>query len=222
MMPAKSTSDQRTYSSMMNGPGPGGGCVMPGEARALRGGAKAFQSVGLQAPPQRGAADAEAAGRFGQLPFGVLQRLEDRQALPVCQRLRAGGGEDGRLAEGLGAALQRREAGAEILEPIAHVAVLPVHDASRRGIGVEHAPLGVEYHDPLADRIDDGPGEGREAGGCRGRGGFVDHTLVTPQYKSARHKVSSRIGGPSGSCLHETLDGIKRLLLAASAATRHY
>src|SRR6266508_2710003 len=139
MMPAKSTSDQRTYSSMRNGPG-----VMPGEARTLRGGAKAVQSVRLEPPPQCRAADPEAPGRFGQLALGILQRVEDRQALPVGERLGPGRAEDRRFAQGLRAAPQRGEAGAQILEPVAHVAVLAVDDAPGRRVGVQDAPLGVE------------------------------------------------------------------------------
>src|SRR6266511_231779 len=209
MMPAKSTSDHRTYSSMMNGPGRGGD-AMPGEARRLWSRAKAFQSVGLEPPPQRGAADPQAPGGFGQLALGVLQRVEDREPLPVRERLGPARSEDRGFTEGLGAAPQRSEASAQTLEPVAHVAVLAVDGAPRGLIGVQHASLGVEDHDSLADRVDDGPGQRGKAGGCRGRGGFVDHTLVTPQYKSARHKVSSRIGRTSGSCPDETLSRIKR------------
>src|SRR6266540_1957723 len=99
MMPAKSTSDQRTYSSIRNGPG-----VMPGEGRMLPGGAKAVQAVRLEAAPQRGAADAEPARRLGELTARVLQCLDDRLPLPVGQRL-GPGGEDRRLAKGLRATL---------------------------------------------------------------------------------------------------------------------
>src|SRR6059036_1398983 len=98
MMPAKSTSDQRTYSSIRNGPG-----VMPGEGRTLPGGAKAVQAVGLEAAPQRGAADAKPARRLGQFAARVLERLGDRLALAVGEGLRPGG-EDRRFAERLRAA----------------------------------------------------------------------------------------------------------------------
>src|SRR6266702_770439 len=95
MMPAKSTSDQRTYSSMMKGPG-----VMPGEGRMLPSSAEAVQAVGLEPAPQRRAADAEPARRLRELAACVLQRLDDRLPLAVGQRLRPGG-EDRRLADRL-------------------------------------------------------------------------------------------------------------------------
>src|SRR5437867_1704527 len=108
MMPAKSTSDHRTYSSMMNGPGwaGGGADAMPREARRLRGGAKAFQPVGFEPAPQRRATDPQAARGLGELALGVLERVEDRQALAVGEGLGPGRGEDRRFAEGLGTAPQ--------------------------------------------------------------------------------------------------------------------
>src|SRR3990172_315208 len=187
MMPAKSTSDQRTYSSMMKGLGGG----MPREARRLPGRAKAVQAVRLEAAPQGGAADAEAARRLGELAAGVLERIEDRLAFPVGQGLRTGR-EDRRFAKRLRAALQRGKAGAEALEAVPDIAILAVDNAAGGRGGEEDPGLGVEHHDAFADRIDHGPGEGGECGGRRGGGGFVDHMSVTPQYQFARHKVSGR------------------------------
>src|SRR6266487_286594 len=80
MMPAKSTSDQRTYSSTTYGAG------MPRQARRLLRGAKVADAVDAQPPPQRGAADPQAPSRFGQPAARRLQRFEDRPALAVGER----------------------------------------------------------------------------------------------------------------------------------------
>src|SRR3989475_8620111 len=105
MMPAASTSDHRTYSSMTNGvagiiprtgrgrgEGRGGGRATPAEraASAARGGAPAspavgLQAVGLETPPQSGAADAEAPGGLGEPAARAVEHLDDRLALPLGQ-----------------------------------------------------------------------------------------------------------------------------------------
>src|SRR2546428_13979695 len=98
MMPAASTSDHRTYSSMTNGVASissptarrsgesrAGGRATPAESAAsdARGGAPAstavwLQAVGFETPPQRGTADVEArrglgqpAGRAGEHPHAA-------------------------------------------------------------------------------------------------------------------------------------------------------
>src|SRR5713226_7569389 len=106
MMPAKSTSDQRTYSSMMNGVAGIASRIVgaerearrretatPGSRRALgaHGGALSRplagpQPVGPQPAPQRGAADPESACRLGQLALRDLERIEDRLALLLRER----------------------------------------------------------------------------------------------------------------------------------------
>src|SRR5712691_3435509 len=106
MMPAASTSDQRTYSSMTNGvagiisptarrsgEGRAGGRATPaaGAASDARGGAPAstavgLQAVGLEAPPQCGAADAEAPGGLGEPAARAVEHLHDRLALTLSQR----------------------------------------------------------------------------------------------------------------------------------------
>src|SRR5947208_1240385 len=106
MMPAASTSDHRTYSSMTNGvagitsptarrsgEGRAGRRATPAERAAsdARGGAPAstavgLQAVGLETPPQGGAADAEAPGGFGEPAVRAVEHLDDRLALPLGQR----------------------------------------------------------------------------------------------------------------------------------------
>src|SRR5437667_3681224 len=105
MMPAASTSDHRTYSSMTNGvagmisptarrsgEGRAGGRATPAERAAsdARGGAPAstavgLQAVGLETPPQRGAADAEAPRGLGEPAAGAVEHIDDRLALPLGQ-----------------------------------------------------------------------------------------------------------------------------------------
>src|SRR2546425_5489263 len=46
------------------------------------------QPVGLQAAPQRRAADTEPSCRLGEPAAGALQRVDDRLALPLRQRAR--------------------------------------------------------------------------------------------------------------------------------------
>src|SRR3989442_4319142 len=105
MMPAASTSDHRTYSSMTNGvagiisptarrsgEGRAGGRTTPAERAAsdARGGAPAspavgLQAVGLEAPPQGGAANGEAPGGLGEPAARAVEHLDDRLALPLGQ-----------------------------------------------------------------------------------------------------------------------------------------
>src|SRR2546427_8107707 len=100
MMPAASTSDHRTYSSMTNGVagmisptarrsggGRAGGGATPAEHAPsdARGGAPAstaggVQAVGLETPPQRGAADAQAPRGLRAPAAGALQPLDHRPA----------------------------------------------------------------------------------------------------------------------------------------------
>src|SRR2546427_10385071 len=97
MMPAASTSDHRTYSSMTNGvagmisptarrsgEGRAGGRATPAERAALdaRGGAPAstadgLPAVGLETPPQGGAAEAEAPRGLGEPAAAAVEPLAD-------------------------------------------------------------------------------------------------------------------------------------------------
>src|SRR2546425_12614774 len=106
MRPAAPTSAPRTYSSMTSGgagmipptargrgEGRAGGRATPAERAAsdARGGAPAWTAVGLQAvgletPPQRGAADAEAPRGLGEPAAGAVEHLDDRLALTLGQR----------------------------------------------------------------------------------------------------------------------------------------
>src|SRR3989442_2405749 len=103
MMPAKSTSDQRTYSSMVYGltairsprgvcsgearrragepPGRAGRPLLARAASVLR-----AQPVRLQPAPQRGPADAQPPGGFGEFAARPLQRVHDRLALSLRER----------------------------------------------------------------------------------------------------------------------------------------
>src|SRR5881396_199056 len=126
MMPAKSTSDQRTYSSMTNGCGAVLGGPSPGEARSLGRGAEAVHPVGLEASPQRRAADAESSRSFRELATRVLQRVGDGLALAFGERKSTSRGEDRCFAETLRAILEGSESRAETLQSVSHIAVLPV------------------------------------------------------------------------------------------------
>src|SRR3989441_5687060 len=75
------------------GEGRGGRRATPAERAAsdARGGAPAstavgLQAVGLETPPQGGAADAEAPGGFGEPAVRAVEHLDDRLALPLGQR----------------------------------------------------------------------------------------------------------------------------------------
>src|SRR2546428_14132001 len=98
MMPAASTSDHRTYSSMRNGvagitsptarrsgEGRAGRRATPAERAAsdARGGAPAstavgLQAVGLETPPQGGGADAGGPGGFGGSAVLAVGHLAER------------------------------------------------------------------------------------------------------------------------------------------------
>src|SRR5690242_3802270 len=101
MIPAKSTSDQRTYSSMTKGAG------MPRKVEVPRGRRKSAapapasrraglpvpvvflaHAVGLQAAPQRGTADAQPPRRFGQFPVRGLERVQNRLPLALGEGTR--------------------------------------------------------------------------------------------------------------------------------------
>src|SRR5439155_1136609 len=107
MMPAKSTSDHRTYSSMIYGvagiasrpveperearvgktPTPGSA----GRRSGARGGASASvpvvaQAVGAQPAPQRRATDAKAPRGLGELPLRHCEALQHGQPLALPQR----------------------------------------------------------------------------------------------------------------------------------------
>src|SRR5881396_255814 len=141
MMPAKSTSDQRTYSSMTNGCGAVLGGPSPGEARSLGRGAEAVHPVGLEASPQRCAADAEAPRGFRELAARILQRVGNRLALAFGERECTGRRKDRGLAKTLRTVFQGGEPGAEALQSIAHIAVLSVDHPSGRRVGIQQAAL---------------------------------------------------------------------------------
>ncbi len=109
-----------------------------------------------------------------------MQRVGDGLALAFSERECTGRGEDRCFAEILGAVLEGREPGAETLEPIPDIAVLPVDHASSRRIGVQHAALLIEDDDALIHRIDDGAHERGKSGGqgTRRAHRFVDHWSV--------------------------------------------
>src|SRR3989475_11906939 len=105
MRPAASAWDHRPSPAMRTGvagmtpptarrggEGRGGGGGTPAERAAsdARGGTPAstavgLQAVGLETPPQGGAADADAPGGFGELAVCDVDHLYDRPALPLVQ-----------------------------------------------------------------------------------------------------------------------------------------
>src|SRR6266568_712589 len=176
MMPAKSTSDQRTYSSMTNGCGAVAGEGIP------RRGAEAFHPVGLETSPERRATDTEPPRGFRELAARVLQGRGDGLTLSLGECQWTSLWKDRGFTEILRAILQGSEPGAERLQSVADIAaaVLPIDDPPGRRIGVKQATLLIEDDDPLADRIDDRPHERGERGGgvARGADRFVDHWMV--------------------------------------------
>src|SRR6266699_3218631 len=215
MMPAKSTSDQRTYSSMTNGCGERSGGPSPGEARTLGGGAKAVHPVGFEASPQRRATDAEPPRGFRELAARVLQRVGNRRALPFGERECTSRWKDRCLSEILRAVLEGREPCAEILQSIAHIAVpLAVDHTPGRRVGIQQAALLIEDDDAFIDRIDDGAHEWGKRGGrvTRRADRLVDHCLVILiqilqlQGSCGRDRLLD-------SCQDETRSWGKRLLL---------
>src|SRR5690349_10601448 len=123
MIPAKSTSDQRTYSSMIcgwaamrspRGCGSGEARRRAPEPLDARRGADApvagAQPVRLEAPPQRGPADAEPPGRLGEPAARASQRVDDGLALSLrqCARL-LGLRQEYRLAQARCTRAQRRD-----------------------------------------------------------------------------------------------------------------
>src|SRR2546426_6150012 len=143
MMPAKSTSDHRTYSWMMYGlagiasrtvkpSGKLGVVISPrqddGAVLGARRGPGAPvpvgpEPIGSQPAPQRGSADAEPSRGLGQLPMRHLERVEDGLALALGQRraVSAGAGQKHHFTELERALLQRACPAAEGHEPLAQI-----------------------------------------------------------------------------------------------------
>src|SRR6266480_5840110 len=153
MMPAKSTSDQRTYSSTTYGAG------MPRQARRLLRGAKVAHAVGAQSPPQRGATDAQPAGGFGQLAACRLQGVENRLALAIGERAaavrRGARGQDQRLAElhrsvpqAGGTAAEGDELLARVIGPAGQL-LDPFHGTAGRLIDVHQTSERIEHDDAV-------------------------------------------------------------------------
>src|SRR5690348_12682177 len=106
MMPAKSTSDHRTYSWMMYGmagiasrpveperearvgktPTPGSSCGRSGACGGARASVSVVaQTVGAQPAPQRRATDAEPSRGLGELALRHFEGVEDRLPLALRQ-----------------------------------------------------------------------------------------------------------------------------------------
>src|ERR1041384_4003932 len=170
MMPAYSTSDQRTYSSTTKGAGTG----MPGEARSLPGhpvepgSAHALllpiHAVGLQPPPQRRATDAQPARRFSQLAVRRLQRVENGAPLLIRERHTAIARHDEhRVADIVALDLERHHPRADLGRMLTHLLGTDVtvahgrEDLPGRGVGIQQPAVAVEHRDALAERLQDCP-----------------------------------------------------------------
>src|ERR687892_293396 len=93
----------------MLGPAEGETAEATKEARGSEGGALGpREAVCLQPAPQRGPADPEASRRLRQTPVGGLQRLDDRPAFALGQRLRAIHRKEDSLSDLLWPHAQRR------------------------------------------------------------------------------------------------------------------
>src|SRR6266498_836274 len=193
MMPAKSTSDQRTYSWMTYGVAgiasrarperearrpetTSPGCRARLDARGRSPLPLGAQAVRAQPPPQRRATDPEPARGLCQATLRQLERLHDGSALALGQRRHAiPVRQEDRLAQLGGAVFQRAGAPAEREQPLAQrsaaqerrIAELREHVLGAV-VGVEHAAVRVQDDDPLPERLDDRLTEGGE-----GKGGWV-------------------------------------------------
>src|SRR6266576_202024 len=192
MMPAKSTSDHRTYSSMIYGvagiasrpveperearvgktPTPGSA----GRRSGARGGASASvpvvaQAVGAQPAPQRRATDAEAPRGLGELALRHCEGVQDSLSLALRQRgamLAVRQKHD--FTELDRALLQRPRASAERDEPVTQVLTAVRHAiaegidrAARTLVCVQHPAVRVEHDHAFIERFHHRLSEGREA-----------------------------------------------------------
>src|SRR6266540_2411195 len=175
MMPAKSTSDQRTYSWMTYGVAgiasrarperearrpetTSPGCRARLDARGRSPLPLGAQAVRAQPPPQRRATDPEPARGLCQATLRQLERLHDGSALALGQRRHAiPVRQEDRLAQLGGRASPLKDGAAELREHVLGAVV-----------GVEHAAVRVQDDDPLPERLDDRLTEGGE-----GKGGWV-------------------------------------------------
>src|SRR5438552_2940628 len=145
MMPAKSTSDHRTYSSMMYGlagiasrtvesereargrqtPTPAQQWALSARRRARPSVPVRPEPIGTQPAPQRSAADAEASRGLGKLTVRHVEGVEDGLALSRGQRRAVGALREEHdfaeleraLLEGAGPATERNEAPAHVAAP---------------------------------------------------------------------------------------------------------
>src|SRR2546430_9604193 len=104
------------------------------------------EAVGAQPSPQSGAADAEPAGRLGQLAVRLLQGVEDRQPFTLRERLRViAVGQEDRLTELRRTLLQRTGPATQADDPLPQGAAAQergiaqaVHDSLLALVSVEH------------------------------------------------------------------------------------
>src|SRR6266702_4246855 len=165
MMPAKSTSDHRTYSSMMYGlagiasrtveperEARGRQSSTPARQRALDARRRARAAVpvgpepiGTQPAPQSGAADAKPSRGLGQ------RRAVDavRQEHDFAELERA-------LLQGAGPATERNEPLAHVLAPMRHPVPEGVQGTPPPLVRVHHPAVGVEDDHALAECLHDG------------------------------------------------------------------
>src|SRR5438552_5495705 len=191
MMPAKSTSDHRTYSSMMYGlagiasrtvesereargrqtPTPAQQWALSARRRARPSVPVRPEPIGTQPAPQRSAADAEASRGLGKLTVRHVEGVEDGLALSRGQRRAVGALREEHdfaeleraLLEGAGPATERNEALAHVVTPMRHPVSEGVQGTPRPLDRVHHPTVGVKDDDTLAECLHDGLPERGEA-----------------------------------------------------------
>src|SRR6266567_2222314 len=184
MMPAKSTSDHRTYSSMMYGlagiasrtveperEARGRQSSTPARQRALDARRRARAAVpvgpepiGTQPAPQSGAADAKPSRGLGKLPVRHLEGVEDGLALSLGQRRAVDAVRqehdfaelERALLQGAGPATERNEPLAHVLAPMRHPVPEGVQGTPPPLVRVHHPAVGVEDDHALAECLHDG------------------------------------------------------------------
>src|SRR5213080_3997213 len=187
MMPAKSTSDHRTYSSMMYGVAGIASRTMKLErgkrprqdgagldacGRSLASPPVGRQPIGSQPAPQRGTADAEPSCGLRQSAGRRLQRVEDGLALALGQRRTVAAVRqehyftelERALFQGSGPAAERHEPVAQVLAPMRRAVREGVERVPGPLVRIQHPAVGVEHDHTLAERFHHRLPEGGEAG----------------------------------------------------------
>src|SRR6267378_746437 len=227
MMPAKSTSDHRTYSSMMYGlagiasrtveperEARGGQTPKPARPRALdaRRWPRASvpvrpEPIGTQPAPQRGTADTESSRGLGQLTVRHLEGVEDGLALSLGQgravaalRHKHDFAELKRaLLESSGPCAERNEALAQVLAAMRHAIPKRIERTPRPLIRIHHPPIGVEDDHAFAECFHYGLPERGEARWRWETGVLFSrrHTSLHSRFGGSRFQTAQPLGRPA-------------------------